>query len=327
MAEKKSVLITGGTGLVGSHAAAYLLERGEKVIVFDVAINERQLSLLGIQDKVTVVRGDILDFPYFLETLQKHDVGKVAHLAGFIGEEVDRRPFTGIRVNLMGTAHVLEAARILKLDRVVLSSSSTVFYGNMSEWGNRPVDESIQPSSLSVYAATKVGAEQLGYAYANRYGVDFIALRYAAIIGPGSVGMKAGREQSVFEMVRKSVRGEPVSIQWNGGERQEWYYMKDASWGTALALMATGLEHRLFHLGNGETQSIDELVALIEKKLPGAKISLTKVPRALGYPTSPPPLDISRARKALGYEPRYPLEKAIEDYIATVRLMEESSRG
>jgi len=139
MPEKKSILITGGTGLVGSHAAAYLQERGEKVVVFDVALNERQLALVGIQDKVTAVRGDILDFPFFLETLQKYNVGRVAHLAAYIGEEVDRRPFAGFQVSLMGTARVLEAARLLKLDRVVLGSSGTVCYGNIKEWGSRPV--------------------------------------------------------------------------------------------------------------------------------------------------------------------------------------------
>ena len=110
---KKGILVTGGSGLVGAYAVAMLLERGERPVVFDVALNERLLSAVGVDTgKVTLIRGDMMDLPAIISVIREQDCDRIIHLAAFLGEEVQRRPYSGVHLNFMGTVNVFEAARL-----------------------------------------------------------------------------------------------------------------------------------------------------------------------------------------------------------------------
>ena len=112
----KGILITGGSGLVGAYAVGMLLDRGERPVVFDVAVNERLLGAVGVDtNKVTLIRGDMMDLPALISALRDNDCDRVIHLAAFLGEEVQRRPYSGVRLNFMGTVNVFEAARLEKV--------------------------------------------------------------------------------------------------------------------------------------------------------------------------------------------------------------------
>ncbi|HEU4342670.1 MAG TPA: NAD-dependent epimerase/dehydratase family protein, partial [Candidatus Binatia bacterium] len=82
----KGILVTGGTGLVGAYAVAMLLERAEKPVVFDIALNERLLRAVGVDiGAVTMIRGDMLDLPALIAAIRENDVDRVIHLAAFLG--------------------------------------------------------------------------------------------------------------------------------------------------------------------------------------------------------------------------------------------------
>lgn len=200
----KGILVTGGSGLVGAYAVGMLLERGERPVVFDVAVNERLLAAVGVDtEKVTLVRGDMADLPALISTLRENDCDRIIHLAAFLGEEVQRRPYSGVRLNFMGTVNVFEAARLEKVSRVIFPSSGTVYLGSVGE-GLTKIDESIPINPPSVYAATKASCEFMGRAYAKRYGFQFICLRYVGgLYGPSPVALKATREVAIQD--RKSV--------------------------------------------------------------------------------------------------------------------------
>src|SRR3989338_1825151 len=101
---KDGILVTGGSGLVGAYTVRMLLEKGERPVVFDVAVNERLLGAIGVDLKsISVVRGDILDLPGLITAIRDHGIGRIIHFAAFLGEEVQRRPYSGVRLNLMGT--------------------------------------------------------------------------------------------------------------------------------------------------------------------------------------------------------------------------------
>ena len=173
---QKSILVTGGTGLVGAYVVGMLQERGERPVIFDVAVNERLLRAVGVDPaSVETVRGDILDLPQLVSAIRDHDVGQVIHLAAFLGEEVQRRPYTGVRLNLMGTVNVLEAVRLENVPRLTFPSSGTVYLGSMAE-GLQSIDETVPINPPSVYAATKGGCEFLGNAYAKMYGFEFVLI-------------------------------------------------------------------------------------------------------------------------------------------------------
>ena len=175
-----------------------LLERGERPVIFDVALNERLLSAVGVDTgKVTLIRGDMMDLPALISAIRDNDCDRIIHLAAFLGEEVQRRPYSGVRLNFMGTVNVFEAARLEKVARVIFPSSGTVYLGSLGE-GLGKIDESIPMNPPSVYAATKASCEFMGRAYAKRYGFEFICLRYTGgLYGPSPAALKATREIAI----------------------------------------------------------------------------------------------------------------------------------
>ena len=319
---KKGILVTGGTGLVGAYAVGMLLERGERPVVFDVALNERLLGAVGVDAaKVTLVRGDMMDLPALISALRDNDCDRIIHLAAFLGEEVQRRPYSGVRLNFMGTINVFEAARLEKVSRVIFPSSGTVYLGSLGE-GLSKVDESIAMNPPSVYAATKASCEFMGRAYAKRYGFEFICLRYTGgLYGPSPAALKATREIAIQQMIRAAVKGEPAKIGWPYGPA-EILYGKDAAKGTVLAVLKDKFKDTLFHIGNGDTLTGDDIVAAVRKVFPGSQIELVRGNNPMPYPESRLASDFSRAKEQLDYEPEYTIEKAVADYGATLKRLE-----
>lgn len=319
---KKGILITGGSGLVGAYAVGMLLDRGERPVVFDVALNERLLSAVGVDvGKVTLIRGDMMDLPAIISAIRDNDCDRIIHLAAFLGEEVQRRPYSGVNLNFMGTVNVFEAARLEKVARVIFPSSGTVYLGSLGE-GISKIDESIPMNPPSVYAATKAGCEFMGRAYAKRYGFEFICLRYTGgLYGPSPAALKATREIAIQQMIRAAVKGEAAKIGWPYGPA-EILYGKDAAKGTVLAVLKDKFKDPLFHIGNGVTLSGDDIVDAIKKKFPASKIELVKSSNPMPYPESRISSDFSRAKEQLGYEPEYPIDRAVEDYGATLKRLE-----
>lgn len=319
---KKGILVTGGTGLVGAYAVGMLLDRGERPVVFDVALNERLLSAVGVNPSaVTLIRGDMLDLPAIITALRDHDCDRIIHLAAFLGEEVQRRPYSGVRLNFMGTINVLEAARLEKVSRVIFPSSGTVYLGSLGE-GLARIDESIPMNPPSVYAATKASCEFMGRAYAKRYGFEFICLRYTGgLYGPSPAALKATREIAIQQMIRAAVKGDTAKINWPYGPA-EILYGKDAAKGTVLAVLKDKFKDTLFHIGNGDTLSGDDIVSAVRKVFPGSDIELIKGSNPMPYPESRLASDFSRAKDQLDYEPEYTIEKAVADYGATLKRLE-----
>jgi UDP-glucose 4-epimerase len=319
---KKGILVTGGSGLVGAYAVGMLLERGERPVVFDVALNERLLAAVGVDPaKVTLIRGDMMDLPALISALRDNDCDRIIHLAAFLGEEVQRRPYSGVRLNFMGTVNVFEAARLEKVARVIFPSSGTVYLGSFGE-GLAKIDESIPMNPPSVYAATKASCEFMGRAYAKRYGFEFICLRYTGgLYGPSPAALKATREIAIQQMIRAAVKGEPAKIGWPYGPA-EILYGKDAAKGTVLAALKDKFKDYLFHIGNGDTLSGDDIAAAVRKVYPGSNIELIKANNPMPYPESRLASDFSRAKDQLDYEPEYTIEKAVADYGATLKKLE-----
>jgi nucleoside-diphosphate-sugar epimerase len=319
---KKGILVTGGTGLVGAYSVNMLLERGERPVVYDVALNERLLSAVGVDpSNVTLVRGDMMDLPGIISALRDNDCDRIIHLAAFLGEEVQRRPYSGVRLNFMGTVNVFEAARLEHVSRVIFPSSGTVYLGSLGE-GVKQIDESIPMNPPSVYAATKASCEFMGRAYAKRYGFEFICLRYTGgLYGPSPAALKATREIAIQQMIRAAVKGEAAQISWPYGPA-EVLYGKDAAKGTVLAVLKDKFKDTLFHIGNADMVSGEDIVGAIRKAFPGCNIELKKTTNPMPYPDSRLSSDFSRAREQLGYEPDYPIDKAVVDYGATLKRLE-----
>ena len=113
----------------------------------------------------------------------------------------------------------------------------------------------------------------------------------------------------------------PGKVSWPYGPA-EILYGKDAAKGTVLAILQDKLKDTLFHIGNGETLSGEDILNAIKKKFPSSRIDLEKSSNPMPYPESRISSNFSRARDQLGYEPDYPIEKAVEDYSVTLKKLE-----
>jgi UDP-glucose 4-epimerase len=319
----KGILVTGGSGLVGAYAVKMLLDRGERPVIYDVAVNEHLLNAVGVEiGKVTAIRGDMMDLPALISALRDRDCDRIIHLAAFLGEEVQRRPYSGVRLNFMGTVNVFEAARLEKVSRIIFPSSGTVYLGSLGE-GLHKIDETISMNPPSIYAATKASCEFMGRAYAKRYGFEFVCLRYTGgLYGPSPAALKATREIAIQQMIRAAVKGEPAKIGWPYGPA-EILYGKDAAKGTVLAVLKDKFKDTLFHIGNGKTLSGDDIVAAVRRAYPGSNIELVKENNPMPYPDARLASDFSRAKEQLGYEPEYSIDKAVVDYGATLKKLEQ----
>ena len=304
-----SVLIT-GAGLIGSQIARLEQEAGRTPVIFDVAHRPDALADFVDVDRCVLVKGDVTSPLDLVDAVVSNGVRRIVHTAahGGLTPGSNAAPLTSTKVNVLGTAHVLETARILKLDRVVLASSSTLYMSLVGgEDEGRYGFEEAHPRPNNVYAANKLAAEDLGRAYQNTYGLDVVAVRYAAAFGPWGPGGGGPATAAMEHWLRSSLDGEPVEIMMSG---VDWIYSKDAAKGTQLACWADGLESRLFNLGMGRPIPGEEITAAINNSIAGATATVS--PTAID--PKRPAMNIDRAIRQLGFVVEYDMDAAVRDY-------------
>ena len=314
-----SVLVIGG-GLIGSQIARILVEAGARPVVMDLAPQREALADIVDPEKITLVRGDVLDRPGLEYVLREHDVSRVVHTAAnpLLTLGAQENPYSAVQVNVVGTCNVLEAARALKLGRVVVASSNVLSHhlaGGAD--GGDVMREDPFPRPATFYSATKQAVEALGLNYARWCGVDFVAVRYGAAAGPWR-GRGGGGPSNIFRAaVESALRGEEASVPPGA---IDWVYSKDAARGAVLALDAPRLENRVFNIAMGRLYDGEALAAAIREAIPGARIRVATPPgTAVSVQPMAGSVDLSRARAELGYVPAYDMAAAVRDYVAWYR--------
>lgn len=326
-----TVLITGGTGVIGSWVTRRLVEvEGIRPIVFDIAPNTTLLK--DIEGKFEVLRGDTTDLAHIVRTVKKYGIKHIIYMAALI-TKAEENPPLALKVNTESLINMLEIARSFDIERVVYTSSSAVYSHVRGEHGHpicKPINEDyefISPKddpeaygSFRTYGITKLTSELYGLNYAKAYGIDFVALRFAGTYGPGK--MQFGRhtlEASIFNcIIENAMLGKPTKIR-GGNAKGDWVYHKDVAKGIALACFAKKLEHRIFHLGTGRGVTLVDLANTIRKIIPEAVIEIG--PGLYPYYRGGWVFDTSRAREELGFTPDYSLEEGVKDYIETMRRL------
>jgi len=325
--EKMAVLIT-GAGLVGSQVAQRLVEMGEKPILFDVAPSMDNLERIVDLSKVKIVRGDVLEPFELMKVIQEEGVDRLIHTAAVMTTVMRERLFTGIRINVMGMANILEVARLTNLKRVVLTSSNTVYFGALPYFKGDLWSEDFPIMCLSgrspfPYATTKLFCEQLGLHYHDIYGLDFVAVRFAGVFGPWKTPVGVTSEimaETIKRVLKEKLVVLKKNLSWSG--KLEAVYSKDAAHSTILACYAEKPQQRVYNISMGEMYSHPEVVEILKKLNPQIGIQVDEIVGEYfgGLPPMPQqPLDISKAREELGYEPEYKMELAIKDYTAWLK--------
>ena len=295
------VLIT-GAGLIGTHTAKELIERGDDITFFDFAPKSDYIRRVTGRN-VTVIRGDIRDLAALIEAFQQTRAECVLHLAASVGEANINNVYAGFQVNLVGTINVAEAARLTGVRRLVHASTQALYVSDdptelLSE--DSPID-----CRERVYNAAKLGCEHILRTYAAKHKLELALLRFAGVYGYYAVA--GGPGVAVQQAVWDALAGKPVTL--SVYESVDFIYAKDLANGIALAIHTDPLPHQIYNLGSGTLTTVEDVENALAKIFPQVKISRSKLTSAR------PRMDITRARTDLGFNPEYRLEAGLRDYI------------
>ena len=176
-----TILVLGGTGLIGSRLTGCLIRQGRRVICFDLYPDHRRVAHL---DNVEVVVGDVTRIEDVLAAIREFGVERIINLAYILPPESEEKLQLAMRVNQMGMNNVFEAARLMGVKRVVYASSIAV-YGLQSSFGDRPVTEEDDCHPTSVYMAHKLWNEFMAGKYMKLYDMVIPGLRAVNVFAPG----------------------------------------------------------------------------------------------------------------------------------------------
>jgi UDP-glucose 4-epimerase len=305
-----TVLIT-GAGLIGCHLAKRMADGGEKAALYDLTPNREYIQKIVGKDRAEIVAADMRDLPALVNALKEFKVDTVVHTAGLIGKRVAENSYTGATNNILGTIHVLEAARLMGLRRVVFVSTFGVY--DRSKVKEGPIREDSPIGGHNLYTVTKVCSEHLVHSYAAQYNLDTIIIRPSGVFGRGHYVGGSTVGMVMRDLALNVIKGEPFTIDSKIYFANEYVYAKDVALALELACKAQEPKQRIYNAGSGVVTRAADLAQAARELSP--KVEVKVVGDSTGDGHAQFPLDLSRSNAELGYSPRFPLKEALKDYM------------
>jgi UDP-glucose 4-epimerase len=305
-----TVLITGGMGFIGLHAAKAFLDAGQDVVITYYQTWRDPSFIRDEYDKrVVVEKADVSEPSVIEELAKKHKAEHLVHLA--VPGVAALGPYDDYRVNMNGLIGVLEAARNAEVKRLSFASSIAVYHsidhGPYSETDRLPVESSNPTETF------KKAWEILAFHYAARTGLDVVSMRIGGIWGPLYHSMMNLPSRLAHAAVGGTEpdysRGVPFAE-----DTGDVCYVKDCAEGIKLVQLTDNLEHRIYNVSSGLAVPNQQLVDAVKAVKPDANLSL-QAGKGPAYKEQNY-LDMTRSRDELGFANKYTPESAMADYIA-----------
>lgn len=316
-----ALLVTGGTGFLGSYLVRYALAEGgqDHVIILDRYVELGRIA--DVLDRVTIVEGDVTDAELVGETIRNFDIDRIAHFAFILGQPAPGQMVPYVKVQTLGTANLIECARQCRVERV-LFASSVAAYGRQTA---AVLDEDLIPAPTDLYGASKVWNEALANVYTEKLGLEVVSLRFGSTFGLGR-GARGSYHSgllpipsSVHYMARLELaaRGQAITMP-RSDALADWTYAADAAQAAWLALTTEALPYHLFNVGS-ERLPVGDFTGAIRAELPHA--DLTESAKEL--PGNPHlPMSSGRLRQ-IGYKPRFSLREGVADYLHRIAIFDQ----
>mmetsp|Transcript_19979 Transcript_19979/g.42991 ORF Transcript_19979/g.42991 Transcript_19979/m.42991 type:complete len:413 (+) Transcript_19979:341-1579(+) len=311
--ERKTVLVTGGAGFIGSHVAMDLLNRGDRVVIvdevndyYDVRIKQSNLDLLrqrhgGDGESLKIYHGDICDLQLLTHIFETEQPQWVVHMAARAGVRPSiEDPYVYIHSNIEGTTRLMELSAKYDVQNFVFASSSSVYGGSKSTLFS---EEEVVDHPVSPYAASKKACELLAYTYHHLYGLNVTGLRFFTVYGP-----RGRPDMAPFKFIDKVSRGQTLQQFGDGSSSRDYTYIDDICNGVVRALDRP-YPYQIFNLGKGRGTSLGDFINLVQANV-GKKANIQVLPDQPGdvpYTCA----DVSKARHLLGYKSTISFEEGI----------------
>lgn len=308
---REVILVTGGSGFIGSHLCEKLVELGVETVNldnfhdnYDPMLKERNISSLLDNPLYHLYRGDIRDNRILDRIFTTYPIGVIIHLAALAGVRQSlAQPRDYVAVDIEGTVNLLEYAVKYQIRRFLFGSSSSVY-------GDNPVpfkesDRLERP--LSPYAAAKIAGEMFCRTYHHLYGLSVGCLRFFTVYGP-----RQRPEMAIHYFTKLIDQDLEVPLFGEGNSARDYTYVDDIVRGI-LGTLKTEYSLEVFNLGNSKTTTLLELVKLIGDAL-GKEPRIKKLPVQMGdVPRTW--ADLSKSRNIIGYQPQIDIAEGIKRFI------------
>jgi len=296
-----SILVTGASGFIGSYLCRALVSGGHRVAALTRSGRTDNISSLLPDKNFSLHTGDIQDTAAMSRVIEDNRIKTVFHLAARLPGESDMdNPMLCFDVNVRGTLSVLHAARRSGVEKLVYASSMSV-YSEPPRY--LPVDEEHPVQPLTAYGASKLAGELCCRLYAGT--MDMVVLRYGGVYGKGQ-----RESDALLRFIRQASASQPLTIFGDGTQSSDFVYIDDVIQGTLLAWEKG--EAGVYNIGSGQETGIRELAErIIDITGSGSEVVMT------GRESQRPfrfVLDVTKARKLLGYSPRL-LDEGLHQYL------------
>ena len=304
--EGRKVLITGGGGFIGSTLAGRMVEHND-IVIYDSFVRD------ALSDKpfanhphLSIIRGDVMDYEGVVKAMVGVDV--VVHCAAIAGiDTVIQRPVTTMRVNMVGSANVLEAAaRTDGIERVLCFSTSEVF--GQHAFRSVETDPTVTGQvgeARWTYAVSKLAEEHLALAYFHEQGLPVAVVRPFNVYGPGQVGEGALR---IF--IEQALAGDPIFIHGDGTQIRAWCYVDDMVEGVLLGISHPNAVGESFNIGNSRAVTTIYGLANTVVRVLESHSKIQFIPKQYADVELRVP-SVDKARDVLGFEAQVDLEEGI----------------
>jgi UDP-glucuronate 4-epimerase len=308
-----NILLTGGSGFIGSTLADFLLTAGHSIInlddfndFYDPKIKRSYIQKALRHKNYTLIEGNILDETLVKNAIKTHNIDTIIHLAARAGVRPSiEQPMLYQKTNIEGTLVLLEAARHANIKKFLFASSSSV-YGNNEKTPFSETDNVDNP--ISPYAATKKAGELLCSNYHHLYNIPIACLRFFTVYGP-----RQRPEMAIHKFTRMIDEGIPIPVFNNGKCLRDYTYVEDIVRGIDNILNSDSLTFDIVNLGESDTISTLDLIRLIEESL-GKKAILNCLPAQAGD-VEKTFADISHAKKTYNYNPTTKIQNGVPLFI------------
>ena len=306
------ILITGAAGFIGYHLCKSLLEDGYEVLgidnlndYYDTNLKQARLEQLKQFKSFLFNKVDIADRESLTKSFQSFNPQKIVNLAAQPGVRYSiENPYNYMDSNLVGFLNIIELCRNNKVKNFIYASSSSI-YGANKKMPYSVDDRVNQPVSL--YGATKRANELIAHSYSHLYGLHTTGLRYFTVYGPWY-----RPDMAMFIFTQKIMAGKPIPVFNNGNMKRDFTYIDDVISGTKSAI-EKNYKCEIFNLGNSKSESLMELIDIIEKNL-GKKAQIEYLPMQPGD-VKESLADIKKSTEKLGYKPITTINKGISQFI------------
>lgn len=311
-----NILVTGGTGFIGSYVVRDLLLERHNVVIYDLLPNTALLERITTPEQRKEVKleiGDLTDLPCLLRVLKQHKIESVVHLAYILLAGSEANPSLAIRVNCEGTNNLWESSLLLDIKKVVWGSSISV-YGNPEEYPEEILRNDSNHKPNSVYGACKSFNEFMADYYFRKKGLNHVGLRFNVVYGPGKISTLTRGTGAGFasELIEKPALTHEVCEVPYGDDAVNWLYVEDASKAVCVALRQ-GSQSGTYTIC-GDYRPMRDVASYVRKILPEAKIQLQ--PGRYGICGK---FDMTEAQKGIGYWPQYAMEEGVRKTINFLR--------